>query len=518
MKDRWKILIGLAVFLALACAFSLMKMRVQPENQVEAYKKQLREKGEKLGISEVLPPPVPPESNSVTAVEDAFRMFGSVSEQIPDAMKMVSPGRAMIGWRQPDARGYDFTNSWDDFAAGIAAGRPALELLQQVLAKPRLDFHLDYQKGFRMLLPHLAPMKHAAQKLEAAAIFDLHNGDPGAATTNILTMLGLVQKNAGEGLLISHLVRIAITAIAVTPTWELLQTTNATEAQLIAVQKGWEQMDFFSGATNAFVMERAYGIDMIQKMRASPEEFASILGSVSSMGSSGSSSSGWTWPPDWEAITERPRYAVGEAMWRSSWSYSDELRTLQSDSIILETLRTMQTNQSQFYKADYDAMQLRLSSLGITNAGEAFFRALKIPNLSEIFGDYNMGSVVQKTIKMETARRVVVTAIALKRFQLRRGKLPETLAELVPEFLKTVPIDPNDGNPLHYRPGANGMYLLYSVGGNGVDDGGDPSLDPGATSPSFMWQNPHALDWVWPQPATAAEIQTYYEDEARKAK
>ena len=500
------------ILLVLLTASMMMSVHFQPENEVEAYKKLLRDQGEKLEISEVLPPPVPAESNSVNAVEDAFRMIGSVSGEIPNAMKMVAPGKAMVGWMQPDVRGFDdssdFTNSWDDFAADIAADRPAIELLHQVLERPKLDFQLDYKKGAEMPLPQLAPLKRSAQKLEAAAVLDLHNGDTGAAATNILTLLGLVQRNAAEGLLISHLVRIAMTSIAVLPTWELLQATNVTDTQLAAVQQGWEQMDLLGDVTYAFVMERAWGVDEIEKARVSHEDFEKTFGSMTYfMGSSSSSaSSGW----GWEALTEKPRYAVGEAMWRSSWSYSDELRTLKSDSIILETLRTMQANQSQFYKADYDAMTARLSSLGITNAGEALFRALKIPDWSDEFS-WSPASTVLKALRTETARRVVVTAIALKRFQLRHEKLPETLNELVPEFLSSVPIDLYDGKPLRYHPNTDGTYLLYSTGEDGKDDGGDPTLSAGVTSSSFYWQGNHARDWVWPQPATGAEIKYFYE-------
>src|ERR1700733_771810 len=112
MKARWKILAALAVFLAVFTGIWLVTLHVRPADDVEAYKKLLRDKGEKLEFSEVLPPPVAPESNSVDAVEDAFRLSGSGNDKIPDAMKMVAPGKAMTGWRQPDARGYDFTNSW----------------------------------------------------------------------------------------------------------------------------------------------------------------------------------------------------------------------------------------------------------------------------------------------------------------------------------------------------------------------------------------------------------------------
>jgi hypothetical protein len=109
----------------------------------------------------------------------------------------------------------------------------------------------------------------------------------------------------------------------------------------------------------------------------------------------------------------------------------------------------------------------------------------------------------------EVAKRTVITAIALKRFQLQHGNFPEKLAELTPEFLPAVPLDPVDGKPLRYRRNADGTFLLYSVGDDGVDNGGDPTLSAGVTSSSFYWLGNHARDWVWPQPATPAEIQAF---------
>jgi hypothetical protein len=93
------------------------------------------------------------------------------------------------------------------------------------------------------------------------------------------------------------------------------------------------------------------------------------------------------------------------------------------------------------------------------------------------------------------------------------------LDELIPDFLESVPIDCMDGQRLRYRKNADGTFLLYSVGENGKDDGGNPSfkLEPATVYSSFPWQSSHALDWIWPQPATAEEIQKYYEEQAKKA-
>ena len=99
---------------------------------------------------------------------------------------------------------------------------------------------------------------------------------------------------------------------------------------------------------------------------------------------------------------------------------------------MLETLRVMQTNQ--LLKPDYDSMMSRLSSLDFTNTGEALFRKLDIPDFREEFDARNLSGTVKKALQIEAARRVVVVAIALKRFQLKHGEWPETLDELAPEF------------------------------------------------------------------------------------
>ena len=96
-----------------------------------------------------------------------------------------------------------------------------------------------------------------------------------------------------------------------------------------------------------------------------------------------------------------------------------------------------------------------------------------------------LAGVVRKVMRVEAAKQIVVTAIGLKRYQLKHGNYPPNLDSLVPEFLSVIPTDPVDGKPLNYRLKADGTFLLYSVGENGKDDGGDPSLKKGVESSSL---------------------------------
>jgi hypothetical protein len=93
---------------------------------------------------------------------------------------------------------------------------------------------------------------------------------------------------------------------------------------------------------------------------------------------------------------------------------------------------------------------------------------------------------------------MTVAAIALKRFHLRTGSFPASLSVLVPEFLPELPHDWMDGKPLRYRLNADRTFTLYSVGENGVDNGGDPN----SQQPTGSFQMWYAPDAVWPQAAS----------------
>lgn len=74
----------------------------------------------------------------------------------------------------------------------------------------------------------------------------------------------------------------------------------------------------------------------------------------------------------------------------------------------------------------------------------------------------------------EAESDVIRAALAVERFYLAERRLPSKLDELAPRFLASRPIDPCDGQPLRYRVEPS-EYIIYSVGPNGVDDGGRPA-------------------------------------------
>ena len=100
----------------------------------------------------------------------------------------------------------------------------------------------------------------------------------------------------------------------------------------------------------------------------------------------------------------------------------------------------------------------------------------------------------------EAQFRVDATRIAcmIERYRLAHGALPTSLDQLTPyaDDGAGIPHDLCNGEPLHYSLRTDGTYLLYSVGWNQLDDGGQVV---------YRTDQPKAVDekngdWVWPQP------------------
>jgi hypothetical protein len=71
--------------------------------------------------------------------------------------------------------------------------------------------------------------------------------------------------------------------------------------------------------------------------------------------------------------------------------------------------------------------------------------------------------------------RVGQIGLAVERYRLGVGELPDTLGELVPTYLDSVPRDPFGGGELRYKRLEKG-YVVYSIGQDGSDDGGKEQL------------------------------------------
>lgn len=92
-----------------------------------------------------------------------------------------------------------------------------------------------------------------------------------------------------------------------------------------------------------------------------------------------------------------------------------------------------------------------------------------------------VGNAVRTRRRTETRRRAVLLATCIESFRATHDNLPDALEQLVPDFIHAVPLDPFTNQPFGYRVrmahGGPAEYVLYTFGGDGVDNGGSPCDD-----------------------------------------
>ena len=524
MSRRLKILTGAGIVLGLAIFIPVIH-HYQLRAATEAYIAELKAQGEPLELAQVIPLPVLPGKNGAPLITNALaQLYASpnatnwvVGNNEPYGMNQLIPGKEMAGWHEPvihsaDTWPHDLTNTWDEADAQLAARQNDLDALRSLIERPTLDFRMDYSDIRDLGLPfHLAQLKLAVQWLEASEYYSLHQDKTAEAGTDVRAMLALIKGLTQEHYEISQLVRLALIRMSAYATWNILQATNVSDESLAHLQADWVSLELTKPLRESFLFERVNELRMFDGFRQSPTNLPLWLGSIFMQKGYDYEQVGEGASARWVFVDKSSRLKKlmnkisipwVEAKWRWFWSYDDQVHSLQIWGVVLDGARQLETNHSF------------LSTQAFVETNFVRLNADSLTNYPFEIAAYNTASqlrTIQHAARAEVAKNIVVTAVALKRYELRQQQLPESLAELVPDFLKAVPTDYVNGQPLRYRPNADGTFLLYSVGANGKDDGGNPALEKAAEASNYYdWQQDNVLDWVWPQPATEEEIQNYY--------
>ena len=83
----------------------------------------------------------------------------------------------------------------------------------------------------------------------------------------------------------------------------------------------------------------------------------------------------------------------------------------------------------------------------------------------------NAVTVMFKRATLDAVFETARIGMACKIYKNLHGDFPEDLAELAPEILGTIPVDPFTGHPYIYKRQDSG-FIVYSIGSNLKDDGG----------------------------------------------
>lgn len=511
LKLLGKILLG---FLLLAVVFLLFE-RFRGQMALAIYKKELRAKGEKLSPQDFVKM-FRAEDNGAPAVFAAIAQLtnGLVLPQgYPPRMKLLASGRAIVGFREPGwVEKYPyrygkslqgtFTNHWAELAVNLEENATALADIQAALTKPVLNNGLNLAEGSNLKFTGLAPAKALTTWFGSAVQLALHNGRRTDAAKYLVAEINTLRLLAEDGVVISELVRIAMSAITKTDTWEALQSDGWTDTDLAAIQNAWESQHFMASMAANLEGERVYISQTARQLRDSNEEtYDWMFGQTAAfLSDEDVPEPRWLkWFKDMpygEELLEGMRRHTYCRLWRFAWAHQTELRLMRNLQVLIELVRTAATNASfRVVESDIDALVAKLGDKNL-------YDRLRFPPYESVA---TLAFTVKRTARAEADRALCIAAIALKRYSLRNGKLPDRLSALVPEFVAAVPTDYLDGQPIKYRLNPNGSFILYSVGEDGKDDGGDMTLPEGSKSRD-LWMR---RDYVWPAPATPEEVEQY---------
>jgi hypothetical protein len=395
------------------------------------------------------------------------------------------------------------TNTWQDLDVQMAQAQPALQALRQLMKDPPPGMGYDIRERLgEASIPNFVSDRRGAQALHAAAMNDLHKGDLAGALENLTALSGFVRVYADDPSLVNFMIRVAITGLSVDVCWDALQANGWTESQLATLQQTCQADQLLLARMSRSIegerATRLYDLAWFRShsYKAWVGRYAEILQSFGLQNQPGTAGSVRYW-----------RQYVFHPLWSFAWADQEELFFLQTIQGQLAVLREA-AKQSSWQTLDQQ-LTAHYKNYRPPTAAWRFYTSLPmLDRFSEVIGGSGDSpasypyAVFSKawfnTMKNLTLHQMVIAAVTLKRYELRHAQLPQSLAALAPEFLTEEPHDFMDGQPLRYRLNSDGSFILYSVGEDGRDDGGNPL--PAVSDKNQQNPSPWAgRDWVWPR-------------------
>jgi hypothetical protein len=492
-----------AAGLAVVFVVVVLAERLRGKWALNARLKTLALNGETLSLAKLKPRRPTSDQNAFTELlklTNQLEVTVSIRDVAPPSLRLSSPGRAVVAAKL-DAWSDDgkTTNDWQRLGLGLEQARETLARLESAVRKPAYDSGVDYEKGFVDF--HLAPIwevRQAYQLLSCSVLYALKQGNLGGAHDGLTALVTLTAKQTPEPLVICQLIRQACAALAFNTTWQALQADGWSDGQLASLQAAWQPCDFVTDMAFAMEMERAMTLDFYTQIEDSKKKLDFVIGSYQEVQEMTDGAFG-TLPargiiPSWLHLP----------VWRVAWLAQDELASLEQWQFMIERERLARTNGWAALTGvkDQPKPHRRLSFQSAEKLG--WYDRLRF--LFAFENNFSItDSVIRRTLEAQTQQQMALTVLGIQRYRLQTGRLPTQLSELVPECLTVLPHDFMDGKALRYRlrPGDDG-FLLYSVGEDGKDDGGDPAWQGEKKNYRRIWDG---RDAVWPSAATAQEAE-----------
>jgi len=392
-----------------------------------------------------------------------------------------------------------------DLEAWLAENAGPLELVRQAAAKER--YYIPLVSGsnppfmVEVLIPDMRWCRQAAEALTVQAVLKMTRNDPRGAWDDVLSAHRLARLLDQAPTVIEQLVAVGIEGTAAMAGIALatrghMPPSESREllSKLAALRPVGHMVDTIDKE------ERFCGLDAVMMLSRPGGLRASGLSGTTAPPLSDSADLDWNQmlgdmnaQYDWIVKPMRlPRFHGREEAQKASDEEFKKFETgLKGGPMAGLRLFLLKAAGRPFRKA-------------LTTAYTNILIAIMIPALGQAC---NLEDQAKMTQEIETL------AAALTCYHAEHGRWPAELKELCPSLLKTIPTDRFSVKPLVYRPSKDG-YLLYSVGKNLRDDGGQ--REPRSDKISSAARKDDIAAEVKPAEATSKPVDTKPAEAASK--
>jgi hypothetical protein len=278
-------------------------------------------------------------------------------------------------------------------------------------------YPMDYSLGFGLKNNILHDIKNAAMSLSLAGLYYSYTNQPQKAYDAAMDNLRLGQSMCSNPGLINHLVRIALLNLGVSGTQEMVNRTSLDESHLLQLQEYLQHVEETTKIGPALIGEICFCLEYKNIGRG---ETAAVLSADEKAG----------------------RYAGALIPQNSAKLIGAYQRMIEIDKLPI---------QEQLPRVRQIVKEAESASIFI------FLPQITLPAIEKVYMSH---------LRVRAIIDCAITALAIERYRLKEGRLPETMEALVPGYLPQVYLDPFDGKPLRYKRTEPG-YMIYTIGPDG---------------------------------------------------
>lgn len=394
----------------------------------------------------VAPQRPPAEQNAALLYDPLFqnwhatkKSWPKVFDQAVEALSKEAEGKKSsdAGPQNGQTEPFDFASP--ELGKFLQKRAGELAILRRAAALPECRFERDYfRPRISMPLHQLSDFRMAVRLLAVDARHSSASGNVAQAIDDVNAIFGLA-RHAREPFLVAILVSISLETQAVRQLESVLTYADINEELLLRIQV--ERTSSLQGAFLRSVrMEEALGLLTFCSIGTGELALSQLMDGRGQQGPLGTLQT--------LGLPGFPWLLEDLTMFRQFMRDVEPLVATENLSLI-DQLRLVESLEQKLNKVRWRAPLTHL-----------------------IYPVYR--NVLIAMARAEGYRRAAVTGVAVYRYALRHNKLPENLDELVPEELPFVPTDPIDGRPMRTRRLGEEELIVYSIGQDLTDDGGQP--------------------------------------------